>query len=186
MPVDVRDRAESVDRHWYFLVDAITIGFLAGLMLWKHVPGSRIGLRIDDWHQNAVIGIAAAAFRVLLLSFLRKLFPGRTPDGAVEHLQRGSALLWAFIFFAGAFAEEMWIALCVVALIMAGHSNALSVFVTAAVFGVAHFEYRFGALVTAMYGAISALLFLWLGSLIPMFLFHFIGNLGSLYWARHQ
>jgi membrane protease YdiL (CAAX protease family) len=89
-------------------------------------------------------------------------------------------------FFSGAFAEELWIAFCVATFIATGHSNTLSVLTTSVVFGATHFEYRFGALAVVMYGAVSALLFLWLGSLIPMFLFHFIGNLGSLYWARHR
>jgi membrane protease YdiL (CAAX protease family) len=159
MPPDVRDKAESADRYWYFLVDALTIAF---------VP----------------IGMAAGAIRALLLNLLAKLFPSVGPDTATGRLRTKSVPLWIIIFFTGAFSEELWIAFCLVVLRMASHSTTTCVAFTAIVFGAVHFEYRFGAIVTAMYGVLSALLFLWLGSLIPMFLFHFIGNLGSLYSAR--
>ena len=57
--------------------------------------------------------------------------------------------------------------------------------ITVIVFAAVHYGYRLGGVIAiAMKGVVSALLFLWGGSLIPMFLFHFIGHLGSLYWAR--
>jgi membrane protease YdiL (CAAX protease family) len=184
MPIEVRDKAESADRYWYFLVDAITIAFVVGLMLWNGIPANRVGLQLTNWKGGVAVGVAAGGLRVLLLGALTKLLPAIAPGKASDMLQRGSIRLWGTIFFTGAFSEELWIAFCLVALKTSGRSTATSVVLTALVFGAVHFEYRFGALATAMYGALSALLFLWLGSLIPMFLFHFIGNLGSLYWAR--
>ena len=101
------------------------------------------------------------------------------------HVRRGSVALWVLIFLAGAFSEELWIAFCLAVLITALHSTFLSVAITVIVFAAVHYGYRLGGVIAiAMKGVVSALLFLWGGSLIPMFLFHFIGNLGSLYWAR--
>jgi uncharacterized SAM-binding protein YcdF (DUF218 family) len=57
--------------------------------------------------------------------------------------------------------------------------------VTAGVFGLLHFGYRLGGiLMMASYAAMSGLLFVLRCSLLPLFLFHFIGNVGVLYWTR--
>jgi membrane protease YdiL (CAAX protease family) len=84
-------------------------------------------------------------------------------------------------------AEEAWIAFCVVALKQTGHSTVLSLILVGTAFGAAHFGYGFfGALPTALWGSISASLFLWTGSLLPSYLFHYIGNMISkFYFARH-
>jgi membrane protease YdiL (CAAX protease family) len=188
MPIEVRDKAESADRYWYFVVDVMTVAFIVGLMLWNGIPANRVGMQLTNWKGHVAVGVAAGGLRLLLLAMLVRLLPLIAPGKADDRLQRGSIRMWTTIFFTGAFSEELWIAFCLVALKTSGRSTATSVVLTALVFGAVHFEYRFGVLATAMYGALSALLFLWLGSLIPMFLFHFIGNLGSLYWARrgHQ
>ena len=186
MPLEVRDRAESADRYWYFVVDGITAAFVLGLMLWNQIPAARAGLQLTNWKESAAVGLAAGALRVLLLAMLAKLLPSIPPDEASERLQRLTIPQWTIIFFGGAFSEELWIAFCLTVLAMTGHSTVVSVVLTALVFGAIHFEYRLGALATAIYGVLSALLFLWLGSLISMFLFHFIGNLGSLYWQRRR
>jgi hypothetical protein len=184
MPVEVRVKAESTDRYWYFIVDAITIAFVIALMLWNGIPAVRVGLRLEQWKNNVVIGVAAGILSALLQSLLAKSFPNAVSGSAVDHYRRQSVRLWVFVFFSGAFAEEFWIALCLVMLRAAGRSAVMSVVATAVVFGAVHFTYRFGVVATAIKGAASALLFLWCGSLIPMFLFHFIGNLGGLYWLR--
>ncbi|MGB6510055.1 MAG: CPBP family intramembrane glutamic endopeptidase, partial [Xanthobacteraceae bacterium] len=89
------------------------------------------------------------------------------------------------IFLAGAFSEELWIAFCLVVLKSTGHSTLSCVGLTAIVFGIVHYQYHFsGAFAVALKGAASALLFLWSGSLVATFSWHFVGNLGSLYIAR--
>lgn len=185
MPIEIRNRAESADCYWYFIVDAITIAFVVSLMLWKRVSPSQTGLQLANWREGVIVGAAAGVLRLLLMGTLVKLSPWAISGrNGPHHLSTGSIRLWVITFLVGAFSEELWIAFCVVAFLTTGHSEAICVSITAIVFGAVHWEYRFGAFATAMYGAVSALLFLWLGSLIPMFLFHFIGNLGSLYWVR--
>lgn len=185
MPIAVRDRAESADRYWYFLVDAITVAFVIALMSRNSVPPASVGLRMEQWRSGLAIGMAAGIVVVLIQYLLVKFFPNATSGNATDYLRRRSIALWMSVFSLGAFAEEFWIALCLVAMRMNGHSLGMAIAVTASVFGAVHLSYRFGALAVAMKGAASGLIFIWCGSLIPMFLFHFMGNLGSLYWARH-
>ena len=57
---------------------------------------------------------------------------------------------------------------------------------TVIVFAAMHYAYGFGGTVAvATKGSVSALLFLHYGSLVVTFLFHFVGNMGSLYWNRY-
>src|ERR1700691_4442485 len=160
MPVEVRDKAESTDRYWYFIVDAITIAFVIALMSWNGIPAARVGLRPEQWKSNVIIGVAAGIVSVLFQSLLARFFPNAVPGSAADHYRRRSVRLWVFVFFSGAFAEEFWIAFCLVMLRAAGHSAVMSVVATAVVFGAVHLTYRFGVVAVAIKGAASALLFL--------------------------
>lgn len=185
MPPDLQEKAGQADRYWYFFVDTITVAFVVGLMFWDRVPPDRVGLQFANWKEGAVVGMAAALLRLVLMGALAGLFPWAVSRRNDPHvLWAQSVPVWTATFFCGALSEELWITFCLVAFMATGHSVAVSVFITALVFGTMHFEYRIGALTIAMYGAVSALLFVWLRSLISMFLFHFIGNLGSLYLHR--
>lgn len=187
MPVAVRDKAESVDRYFYFVMYALTAGFIVGLMLRSDVRAARVGLRLEHWGSNVAIGIAAGALLVLMQGLVDRLLPKSRQPKTTDRFQRGSVGLWVLVFLVAAFAEEFWIAFCLVSMTAIGHSGTISVTVTAVVFGIVHLAYRVsGALSVAARGVISALLFLWLGSLIPMVLFHFMGDLGSLYWLRRS
>jgi membrane protease YdiL (CAAX protease family) len=187
MPAEVRDRAESVDRYLYFVMYALTAGFVAFLMLRNGVPAPSVGLQLEHWRSNVAIGTSAGALLVLLQSLIVRFLPEGAQPKTTDRFQRRSVGLWVFVFFVGTFAEEFWIAFCLVAMRTAGYSAVMSIAATAVVFGAVHLAYGFGgALAVALKGAISALLFLWCGSLIPMFLFHFIGNLGNLYWLRRS
>jgi membrane protease YdiL (CAAX protease family) len=184
MSSDIQDKATRADRYWYFFADAITLIFIFALTLWNRIRLGDTGLQLTNWKEGVIIGIGAGALRVALIGTLANLFPWAVSSRDPHRLRAASIPLWTATFLSGAFAEELWIALCLAAFMATGHSKVTAVLITSLVFGATHWEYRFGALATAMYGSASALLFLWLGSLIPMFLFHFIGNLGSLYFQR--
>lgn len=184
MPPEVRDKAESADRYWYFLTDALIVMSVIALMSWNRVSAASVGLRLEGWRGGIALGILAGILLVLIQGLLVKSFPKAGAGEATDYLRRGGSSVWVLIFLAGAFAEELWIAFCLVVLRLAGHSMLMSIAATAVVFGAVHLTYRTGAVAVAVKGAVSALLFFWCGSLIPMFLFHFIGNLGSLYWLR--
>jgi membrane protease YdiL (CAAX protease family) len=184
MPHDVQERAETVDRYVWPLTNLLTIVPIVILMNHQSVPAALVGLRFDLWKLNAALGVSAGLFLVVIQGSLRMLMaPDKQGLDHAEH-SRGPASLWCLIFLFGAFSEELWLAFCLVAFRQTNHSVAFSVLLTAIAIGLAHFPYRSGALATASLGAVSGMLFLWRGSLIPTYLFHFIGNIGALYWAR--
>jgi hypothetical protein len=185
MPEEVRDRAAAISRYVNFLGDALILGFVVVLALRNSIVAARVGLHLDKWKTNIALGIAGGVLLIVLQGLMVKSIPRGTSSPFACRVRRGSVLLWVFIFIAGAFSEELWIAFCLVALTTTGHSVPLSAAITVAVFAAVHYGYRLGgAVAVALKGVVSVLLFLWFGSLIPMFLFHCIGNLGSLYWAR--
>ena len=185
MPERVLAKATTFRRYANFLGHALIVGLLAVLASSNSITPARMGLHLDNWKTNVAVGIAAGLLLVAIQALLtRSTFHGPSPSFAY-HASRGSVALWLLIFLSGAFSEELWIAFCIVALLATGHSVIVSIAVTAIVFAAVHYSYGFGgAVAVAFKGTASALLFLWSGSLIPMFLFHLIGNIGSLYWAR--
>jgi membrane protease YdiL (CAAX protease family) len=187
LPAEMVERAEIFDRYMFFLRYAITIAIIAGLMFWQAIPRALLGLSLDGWKINIGLGVFAGTLRLGFVSLLHATIPSSRRDPAMEFMRRGSVRLWFFILLAGAFAEEFWIAFCLIAFQEGLHSMALSVALVAIVFGLVHLQYGpWGALATALLGAVSGLLFLWTQSLFGPFLFHFIGNLGGLYWWRRQ
>lgn len=186
-PVEVREKAAAYRRYAYFLGDAMILGLVALLMLRNSVPATRIGLHLANWKSNAAVGVAAGILRVLVQRLLVVVAPAIDPeDSFTWDVRRGAPSLWVLIFIAGAFSEELWVASCLVVLKATGHSSALSVAMTVVVFAAIHYSYGFwGAVGVALGESISALLFLHYGSLFVTFLYHFIGNLGSLYLHRY-
>jgi membrane protease YdiL (CAAX protease family) len=179
------EKAERIDRYTFLLRHALTISFVTVLMYWQSVSAMQVGLRLDNWKNNAAIGFAAGLIKVVYVSVLNRFVPAVRQNPAMHYMRKGSLLFWFLCILAGAFAEEFWIAICLVTFRETAYSVGASVGLTAIVFGAMHFHYRFwGAVAQAMLGIIFCLLFLWTRSLIATCLFHFIGNLGVLYWTR--
>jgi hypothetical protein len=148
----------------------------------QKIPFSQIGLTLRGWQRNVLIGICAGSLELVFQRFLLR-----------DHLQGDDdkrwpaaepAADWILSQMFSVLAEEMWLALCTVSLIQAGHWTVIAVLLSAAVFGALHYRYRTNAIVTGMYGAVSVSLFLWRGSVLPFWLFHYARNMGSFYWAR--
>jgi membrane protease YdiL (CAAX protease family) len=187
IPLELVERVQLFDRYVLFIRDVLTISFVAGLMFWQSVPAAHVGLRLDEWKSNVAIGVVAGVLHVAISSVLTTLVPAAGNMPAMAYMRKGPIPLWIFLLITGAFAEEFWIAICLVVFRDTGYSTGLAVVFTAAVFGAMHFEYHFGgALALAMIGAISCLLFLWTGSLFATCLFHCIRNLGILYRLRRS
>ena len=185
MPPELLKRVQHIDRYVVTIRDAMTIGLLALLIVHQSIPAARIGLHSRDWRLNTVIGVFAGLLRVGLQGVVWKFLPSLNKNPNNPELRSGPVWSWILSFLFGAFAEELWIAVCIVVLIQTTHSILVSISVTAIVFGLLHFGYRVGGILAlAMYGAISGCLFLSRGSLLPPYLFHCIANLGVLYWAR--
>lgn len=186
MPKEVLEKVDDVRRYARFLMYALILGLLAALLLKASIPAARVGLHLQNWMSNAAVGLVAAILFVVVQGLVFNSQPVDIHHPFAYAVRRGSPILWVFIFIVGAFSEEFWIAFCLIALRTTGHSVALSVAMTVIVFAAVHYSYGFGgAAAVGTKGTFSALLFLHYGSLIVPFLYHFIGNLGSLYWYRY-
>lgn len=186
IPAEVRERVEGVNRYLNFLVDGLLLGLIAILLHRTTFGAARVGLQLVNWGRNAVFGVTAGILLVVTqsLALQRVLIDPR--HAFTYQIRRGSPVLWVFIFITGAFSEELWIATCLVVLLATAHSAVMSVAMTVVVFAAMHYAYRFwGATAVAVKAAVSALLFLHFHSLVVTFLYHFVGNLGSLYWNRY-
>jgi len=146
---------------------------------------SQIGLHLDSWRRNSLIGVVSGLLAVGLQWFVGQLFPAGMKLNKNESHTEESTAYYLLSNVPGVFAQELWISFCLVTLKQTGHSNVVSVMLTAIVFAGVHLHYRLGgAIAKVPYGVTSACLFLWQGSLLPTCLFHFIGNMGSFYWSR--
>jgi hypothetical protein len=183
MPPEVSQRADRVGRYVLWLRHGLAVAIVLGLAVNQSLQFSQIGLRLDGWLRNCLIGIVAALLPLGLQGFYRSLYP--LPDTRDKALAAEPTANWIFSQLVSVLGEDLWLALCVVSLLRTGHSNVVAVLLPATVFGVLHFQYRAGAIGTGIYGAISASLFLWRGSLLPSYFFHYAMNMGSFYWARH-
>ena len=195
-PKELRDKSDAIDRYASFLQNALLLGFIAFLAHRNSLPAARLGLHLHKWKANIVLGMTALAAYLVLQSLLSKSL--RYDNQFTRDVRRGSVWLWVCIFFVGAFSEELWIAFCLVTLIATGYSTSVSIAFVTIVFVAMHNQYyihpdrpswlfRLGAVLgIGSKSVASSLLFLWTGSLITTFPFHFIGNLGSLYWARRS
>ena len=186
MPAEVRNKADEVNRYLNFLVDGLILLFSTILLRGTALGPARVGLQLANWERNAVIGIATGTLLVLTQSLVVRQVPVDPQHPFTYQVQRGCPALWVLIFITGAFSQELWIALCLVVFLATGHSAAVAIAATVVVFAAMHYSYRFwGALAVAITAAISALLFLQFRSLVVTFLYHFVGNIGSLYWNRY-
>jgi hypothetical protein len=186
MPPEMRDRTDAVYRYLSFLVNVLTAGLIVVLLHDISLSATRIGLHLDNWKYDSLIGLIAGMLLMAVQRLMLGLVPIDPHHPFTSHVQKGSPLLWISILTAAAFSEELWVAVCLVLLKTTGHSVAVSVAMTVIVFGAMHYAYGFGGIVAvATNETISALLFLHYESLIVTIVFHFIGNMGSLYWNRY-
>jgi Type II CAAX prenyl endopeptidase Rce1-like len=186
MPQRLQDRSDAVTRYLNFLVDALVLAPIVGMSRAMGLGFARIGLQLASWKHDAAFGIAFGVLSIAVMGLLLRRVPIDPRHPFTYRVRKGSPLLWLFVFITGAFSEELWIAFCLVAFRTTGYSAAASVLMTVAVFAAVHYSYHFwGALAVAVKGTVSAMLFLHFGSLVVTFLYHFVGNLGSLYWNRY-
>jgi hypothetical protein len=184
MPADQSARVGKIDRYLSLLLHGILVALLLALMCRYSIPAARVGLTLRGWIWNVALGVIFGFLRIGLQDFVAKLLPGAIDGLSPNEEGSGPIPFWIAIFLTGAFAEEFWIAFSLIALQAAGHSTAMSLVIVGIIFGAVHFPYRLGVVPVGMFGILSGMLFLWRGCLIPSFLFPFLGNLGSLYWAR--
>jgi hypothetical protein len=186
MPAEMYDRADALNRHLSFLVDALMLGLIAVLSRKVSLGAASMGLHSNNWKYDALIGLIAGTLLVVSQRLMLGLAHIDPQHPFTSRVRKGSPLLWVFIFVTGAFSEELWVAVCLVLLKATGHSVAASVAMTMVVFAAMHYAYGTGGMfAVASQETVSALLFLHYRSLVVTYLFHFVGNVGSLYWNRY-
>ncbi len=186
MPAELRDRADGISRYLNFLVDGFILIFVGLMSRRISVTPAGMGLRATDWERNLAIGVASGVLLIASQRLLLSRVPIDPGYDFTHRVRRGATTLWVLILMSAAFSEELWIALCLVVLRPQLHSTALSVALTMIVFAAGHYSYRRGGvLAVVLKGTASALLFVHFRSLVVTFPYHFIGNLGSLYWNRY-
>lgn len=184
MPPDVADKVQRVAPYTLIPIHGL-VATLVLVMMWGHsVPFTRVGLRVEHLPIHLGVGCALGLAWVGLQGIYWHLVPAFRASLATHCSQKGSALFWVLVYIVGAFSEEFWRAFCLVTLTSTGHSVSWSVILTAIAFGVGHIRLRLGALSTAILGVCLALLFVWLGCLVPTYSAHLIANVGGLFWVR--
>lgn len=182
MPPELAPRAQEIGRYVLWLRSGLVVLIVLGFAAEQSIRFSDIGLNVGGWRWNLLIGIGVGFLPLGFQTFYQRLYI--LPDMKDKSLAGESTDSWILSQLFSVLAEELWMAFCLVSLIRTGHSALVAVTLTAVVFGAMHVQYRSGAIGTALYGAVSSCLFLWRGSLLPSYLFHYIRNMGSLYWAR--
>jgi membrane protease YdiL (CAAX protease family) len=76
---------------------------------------------------------------------------------------------------------------CILAMTQLGGSVFFTVVLSSLIFGFGHLLLGVEAVPALALSAVPAcLLFLWRGSILPLVLYHWIGNIGVLYWQRRN
>jgi membrane protease YdiL (CAAX protease family) len=187
MPHDLALRSKKLDNFYgSWLRDALLLLTVLSLTIHYGVPFSRIGLRLDDWRRNFFVGIGVSLLQVSLQVLVWKLTPPVKGSLGEARLLEGSGTEWIISNIHSVLAQEIWIAFCLSTLMQTGRSTVMSLVLIGMVFGAAHYQYKLGALATALYGVVFASLFLWRGSLLPSFVVHYVGNVSSFYLVRRN
>lgn len=190
MPSDVAKRVRTVNRRYMgFLIDGLTVFFVAFLMREVSVSWTALGFRMEHWKGYCAIGVVAGSVWLVLqkLSSYLYLYFAREqrPQLGFDYMQEGTSGLWIANFVGGVFAEEVWRSFCIVGLLKIGDSAPFAVVITAVVFALAHYGRplleRLGIIPL---GIAAAVLFMASGSLLLTCLFHVVVNLGSFYRIR--
>jgi membrane protease YdiL (CAAX protease family) len=186
MPTEVLTRAERVDQLVWPFQHATILGLVILLMVYQKVSATQVGIHKDRWQLSLALGITVGLLLVAMQGLIWKVVPSVMAQREEFENARGSAIIWCANYMVGAFTEELWLVFCLVALLRAGYPLPVAILVPSIAFGSAHFSYRWGALAVAIKGSFSCFLFLATGSFFAPYFFHFLGNVGSLYWALRR
>ena len=167
------------------LRDLLVGAILARLMINQGISASQVGLSPRAWPVNLAVGMVAGLAQLGLQSLLRRWTAsvGQPKQGRAPLQRPTTASIPSLVL--SAFIEEFWIALSIAAMTKSAHSNLAATLVTAIVFGFSHLPLGIDVVPAMTLSAIpSCLLYFWRRSLIPLFLYHLIGNLGAIYSGR--
>jgi membrane protease YdiL (CAAX protease family) len=169
------------------LKEIALLALLFGLLIHQGISAARVGFHLDNWQLNLAIGTTAGSLMIGLQMFLRRLMATVKYTSSDQHLSKSSVPLGIALLFIGAMAEETWIVFCILAMTQLGGSVFFTVVLTSLIFGFGHVMLGVEVVPALALSAVpSCLLFLWRGSILPLVLYHWIGNIGVLYWQRRN
>lgn len=186
MHPDILGKTERAGRLMPLASHALVLLVVVGLAWHLGVSPEQLGLHPRRWRSALAAGCGVGAAWVGLKAAL-SLTRGAEVRLGSHHLQKGTKLFWVCSFLVGGFVEELWRALCLFALADAGETTLVCIVVTASAFAAGHFRNRLGGMLFSfIFGAVAALVFLWLGSLVATYSAHVLTNLGTLYIIRRE
>jgi membrane protease YdiL (CAAX protease family) len=192
MPPALLRKAEHSGRFLFFLkytILLLALRLIVGRNFWRIVP-----IKLPSHEIMIVIGIGII---VGLLAFAcRRLLVVISPTiagtEAQDDLLRGPLALWLVIFVFGAFTEEVWRALCILALQQNGYGVTWALLLPAFAFAVAHLSGLppripgglENIVPEAGIGFILGALIVWSGSILPASLASMIYYTSNVFWLR--
>jgi membrane protease YdiL (CAAX protease family) len=169
------------------LKEIVLLALLFGLSIHQGMSAARVGFHLGNWQINLAVGAAAGSLMIGVQVLIRRLLATLKYTDPDLQLLKGSVPLWIGSLFVGAIAEETWIVFCILAMTQLQAPVFFIVLVPSLIFGLGHILLGVEAVpVLAISAVPSCLLFLWRGSILPLVLYHWIGNLGALYWDRRN
>ena len=136
-----------------------------------------LGLKATRLPFDWLVGLGCGALWSLSFPLALRAFPSARRAASHSYLQSGRLIAWVAVFFSGAFAEELWRAICIRTFQQIGYPAMIIVIVTVIGFISGHpaigvgGAFRIGAL-----GVIAALLFIRFGSVAMTFSTHLVGK----------
>jgi membrane protease YdiL (CAAX protease family) len=161
------------------------------------LTAAAVGFNLNHWERFLGLGVAAGvvylAYLRLVVAMNKTLLPAPVPDGSIDHLTRGSAILWFFNHVVGCLGEEFWRAFCLVSLERVHRGAAFAVVATSLAFALGHYQtghpapFTLGLLFSyTLFGMLFGGMFFWTGSIVPTYIGHLLINSVTLYQARRK
>lgn len=107
----------EIGGRWFYLVRFGIMGaFLAAWMKMYAIPMGAIGIPPKNWARSCELSAVALAFLVILRIVFQRLSPRTRLVLTAHGLSRGPVATWLYILVVGGITEEVWRALCLVAM----------------------------------------------------------------------
>src|SRR6266403_1763899 len=94
MPPELLERAQHIDRYVVTIRNAIALSLLAALILHQSITARQVGLHLNNWLSNSLIGVFAGLMVLTLQGMVRKFLPVLNKNPNNPELQSGPAWFW--------------------------------------------------------------------------------------------
>src|SRR5437660_9623909 len=101
MPPEILQRVQSINYYIEPIRNVLTVGLLSALIAHQCIPLATIGLHLNGWLLNTVIGTFAGLMRVALQGMVWKFLPSLNKNRLRPELRDGPAQFWILAFLIG-------------------------------------------------------------------------------------